>query len=258
MTDSPAYRLNHEEVIKALEEGIWFAENLDPREIVADEHDHVRALRMEGPSGPVELPARTVLVAAGTSPNVIYEKERPQTFQLDAKKRFFQGFRAEKVDGTLSLVPDPGGFFTSYNDKGRLISYYGDNHPTYAGNVVKAMASAKDGYRHVVALFDDRRRASRSGGAVQARCGLVAAGAAARQRPAGDRGTGGAADADHRRGGGEGAGRGAALQPRPVLSAAELRGAGHARQGAGRAAAPDGRPGAHRRVGGPGARACCR
>ena len=25
MTDSPAYRLNHEEVIKALEEGIWFA-----------------------------------------------------------------------------------------------------------------------------------------------------------------------------------------------------------------------------------------
>jgi hypothetical protein len=32
MVDSPAYRLNHEEVVKALEEGIWFAENLDPRE----------------------------------------------------------------------------------------------------------------------------------------------------------------------------------------------------------------------------------
>jgi len=155
MTDSPAYRLNHEEVAKALEEGIWFAENLDPREIVADEHDHVRALRLVGPSGPVELPARTVLVAAGTSPNVIYEKERPRTFELDAKKRFFQGFRAENADGGLTLVPDPGGFFTSYNEKGRLISYYGDNHPAYAGNVVKAMASAKDGYGHVVALFDD-------------------------------------------------------------------------------------------------------
>ncbi len=47
------------------------------------------------------------------------------------------------------------GFFTSYNDNGRLISYYGDNHPRYAGNVVKAMASAKDGYPHVVELFSD-------------------------------------------------------------------------------------------------------
>ena len=155
ITDSPAYRLNHEEVAKALEEGIWFAESLDPREIVADAHDHVRALRMEGPSGPVELPARTVLVAAGTSPNIIYEKERPHTFQLDSKKRFFQGFRPQRDNGTLSLLPDPGGFFTSHNDEGRLISYYGDNHPAYAGNVVKAMASAKYGYPHVVALFDD-------------------------------------------------------------------------------------------------------
>jgi NADPH-dependent glutamate synthase beta subunit-like oxidoreductase/NAD(P)H-flavin reductase len=155
MTDSPAYRLNHEEVAKALEEGIWFAENLDPREIVADEHDHVRTLRMAGPAGPVELPARTVLVAAGTSPNVIYEKERPQTFQLDAKQRFFQGFRAETASGAVTLVPDPGGFFTSYSENGRLISYYGDNHPAYAGNVVKAMASAKHGYQHVVALFPD-------------------------------------------------------------------------------------------------------
>jgi NAD(P)H-flavin reductase/NADPH-dependent glutamate synthase beta subunit-like oxidoreductase len=155
MTDSPAYRLNHEEVAKALEEGIVFAENLDPREIVADEHDHVKAIRMTGPSGPVELPARTVLVAAGTSPNVIYEKERPGTFQLDAKKRFFQGFRAEKANGSVTLVPDPNGFFTSYHEKGRLISYYGDNHPGYAGNVVKAMASAKHGYQHVASLFDE-------------------------------------------------------------------------------------------------------
>ena len=47
------------------------------------------------------------------------------------------------------------GFFTSYNNDGRFISYYGDNHPRYAGNVVKAMASAKDGYPHVARLFHD-------------------------------------------------------------------------------------------------------
>jgi NAD(P)H-flavin reductase/NADPH-dependent glutamate synthase beta subunit-like oxidoreductase len=155
MTDSPAYRLNHEEVIKALEEGIHFAEGLDPKEIVADDHDHVVAMRLDGPHGQVELPAKTVLVAAGTSPNITYEKEKPNTFQMDSKRRFFQGFRAERVNGAVTLTPDPGGFFTSHNDAGRLISYYGDNHPRYAGNVVKAMASAKHGYRHVTALFDE-------------------------------------------------------------------------------------------------------
>jgi NAD(P)H-flavin reductase/NADPH-dependent glutamate synthase beta subunit-like oxidoreductase len=155
MTDSPAYRLNHEEVIKALEEGIYFAEGLDPKEIVADDRDHVVAMRLDGPNGSIELPAKTVLVAAGTSPNITYEKEKPNTFQMDSKRRFFQGFRAERLNGAVTLTPDPAGFFTSHNDGGRLISYYGDNHPRYAGNVVKAMASAKDGYRHVRALFDD-------------------------------------------------------------------------------------------------------
>jgi NAD(P)H-flavin reductase/NADPH-dependent glutamate synthase beta subunit-like oxidoreductase len=155
MTDSPAYRLNHEEIIKALEEGINFAEGLDPKEIVADDRDHVVAMRLDGPNGSVELPARTVLVAAGTSPNVIYEKERPNSFQLDSKRRYFQGFRAERVNGAVTLTPDPNGFFTSHNDNGRLISYYGDNHPRYAGNVVKAMASAKHGYPYVTALFDE-------------------------------------------------------------------------------------------------------
>src|SRR5688572_13955681 len=153
MIDSPAYRLNHEEGVKALEEGIWFDENLDPREIIVDEHGHATALVLKGPGGSVELPARTILVAAGTSPNVTYEKEQPGTFQLDAKKRFFQGFRADRTAAGVSLEPDPGGFFTSYNNAGRLVSYYGDNHPMYAGNVVKAMASAKYGYPHVAALF---------------------------------------------------------------------------------------------------------
>src|SRR5262249_19519489 len=47
------------------------------------------------------------------------------------------------------------GFFTSYDKEGRKVSFYGDNHPWYAGSVVKAMASAKDGYPHVVSLFPE-------------------------------------------------------------------------------------------------------
>ena len=43
MVDSPAYRLNHEEVIKALEEGIVFAENLNPIEAVPDERGALSA-----------------------------------------------------------------------------------------------------------------------------------------------------------------------------------------------------------------------
>ncbi|MEZ5286801.1 MAG: FAD-dependent oxidoreductase [Vicinamibacterales bacterium] len=163
MQDSPAYRLNHEEVAKALEEGIAFAENLNPVEALADEHGHVSAMvftRTTGDGGEmVELPARTVLVAAGTAPNVTYEKEHPGTFKLDGRQRFFQGFRAVKqADGHFALEPDPGGFFTSHDTGGRFVTYYGDNHPRYNGNVVKAMASAKDGYPHVVALFADEVR----------------------------------------------------------------------------------------------------
>jgi hypothetical protein len=52
-------------------------------------------------------------------------------------------------------VPSPDGFLTSYAKDGRFVSYYGDNHPRFAGNVVKAMASARIGFRDVVALFAD-------------------------------------------------------------------------------------------------------
>ena len=54
----------------------------------------------------------------------------------------------------VTLVPASEGFFTSYSRDGRYVTYYGDNHPKYAGNVVKAMASARDGYPHVRALFE--------------------------------------------------------------------------------------------------------
>jgi NAD(P)H-flavin reductase/NADPH-dependent glutamate synthase beta subunit-like oxidoreductase len=156
MVDAPAYRLNHEEVIKALEEGIVFAENLNPIEATPDERGALRAVifRREGQEGQVTLPARTLLVAAGTTPNITYEKEAPGSFELDAKKKFFQPHAVSvDGDGRLHAKPDADGFFTSYEYGGRFVSYYGDNHPRYAGNVVKAMASAKDGYPHVVKLF---------------------------------------------------------------------------------------------------------
>ena len=156
LQDAPAYRLNHEEVAKALEEGIAVTENMNPVEAVPDEHGHVKAMvftRADGSS--IELPARTVLVAAGTVPNVTYEKEHPGSFSLDDKQKFFKGFKAVKNGSRYELQSDPNGFFTSHDTGGKFVSYYGDNHPRYNGNVVKAMASAKHGYPHVVGLFAD-------------------------------------------------------------------------------------------------------
>ena len=160
LADSPAYRLNHEEVQKALEEGIQFVENVTPLEAVPDAYGHVSALRCRRKNGEeVTLPARSVMVAAGTSPNVIYERELPGTFELDDAKRFFKSHRLAWDGSTPRLEPvatsgEAGGFFTSYQAKDRrFVSYYGDNHPRYAGNVVKAMASAKHGYPHVAQIF---------------------------------------------------------------------------------------------------------
>ena len=156
MVDSPAYRLNHEEVIKALEEGVSFIENLNPEEAVVDEHNHVRAMKFSASGRTIELPARAVLVAAGTTPNITYEKEHPGSFRMDGKKKFFAPHRTlPQPDGSFTLqeAASGEGFFTSYSRDGRFITYYGDNHPLYAGNVVKAMASARDGYPKVTALF---------------------------------------------------------------------------------------------------------
>jgi len=169
LQDSPAYRLNHEEVQKALEEGIDIVECMNPNEAVPDEFNAVKALiferleyiaetgKFENTGEMHEFPARTVCVAAGTSPNVIYEKEKPGTFKMDEWRQFFQPFKVERNgDGKLHVVETPkgeAGFFTSYEHDGKFISYYGDNHPAYAGNVVKAMASAKHGYPKVVEIF---------------------------------------------------------------------------------------------------------
>ena len=109
------------------------------------------------------MPLRSLYVAAGTSPNTIYEQEHPGTFKMDGK--FFQRYEPRWIDREIELQPmhdtrwpkiGRPAPLTSYAKDGKYISIYGDNHPVYAGNVVKAMASAKDGYPWVVKLHKPR------------------------------------------------------------------------------------------------------
>ena len=172
MPDSPAYRQNHEEIAEALDEGIELAEGMSPVEAHMDKFEHLNAVtfdKLEQEDGKwvntgkqLKVPLKSLFIAAGTSPNTIYQDEFPDTFEMDWK--FYQRYEPEWVKNDPDLIavddetspkigkPAP---FTSYHRSGRYITFYGDNHPVYAGNVVKAMASAKDGYPYVVKLFEE-------------------------------------------------------------------------------------------------------
>jgi len=147
MIDSPSYTLNHEEVAKALEEGIRFAERLTPEAVEVDQFGHAAALRVKNAAGEsLRMPAKAILVAAGTQPNTVLGREDPHNVFLDGK--WFRAVDEEGNPVTPERVAKPSAarVLMSLRPDGRAISFFGDLHPSYAGNVVKAMASAKQGY----------------------------------------------------------------------------------------------------------------
>jgi len=162
LVDAPSYTLNHEEVAKAMEEGIRFAELLTPVEVEVDLFGQAAALRLtrhsaaevsghrpepdQGPGEEVILPARTILVAAGTQPNTVLGREDPANITLDG--RHFQALDEEGNPVTPERVAKPGEVrvLTSLRPDGRAVSFFGDLHPSFSGNVVKAMGGATLGY----------------------------------------------------------------------------------------------------------------
>ncbi len=157
LIDSPSYTLNHEEVEKALEEGIFFAEDLTPERIEIDQWGHVQSVHFLAQAldslgswkkiGVTKLSARAVLVAAGTQPNTVLAREDEKNFKLDGRY-----FAACDEDGSPvnpiygNPKPETPLVLLSRCEDGRFISFFGDLHPSYSGNVVKAMSSAKQGY----------------------------------------------------------------------------------------------------------------
>ncbi len=157
LIDSPSYTLNHEEVHKALEEGIRFAEGLTPLAIETDGTGCASALKVSvqqwgedgkwTETGQATLPARTILIAAGTQPNTVLAREDAGRYKLDG--RYFQACdEAGNPVAPEKAISKPGAarVLLSRLADGRFMSYFGDVHPSYFGNVVKAIGSAKQGY----------------------------------------------------------------------------------------------------------------
>jgi NADPH-dependent glutamate synthase beta subunit-like oxidoreductase/NAD(P)H-flavin reductase len=155
LIDSPSYTLNHEEVQKALEEGIRFAEELTPEEIEIDAAGVAKAVRFrKGQDVSVILPARAVLVAAGTRPNTVLAREDALHYAIDGKYFRLLDEAGERVEPEWIAKPEQVRVLHALREDGRALSFFGDLHPSFAGNVVKAMASAKQGWPVVQAMLD--------------------------------------------------------------------------------------------------------
>jgi len=170
LNESPAYTRNHEEIIKALEEGIYYAEGLDPKEARTDRHGQVEALvcrqlirnadrKWEDTGEDVSIPARSILIATGARPNVAYEFEHRGHFTKE--HGHYQTFH--DAGGELAAVPvaahckvDDFGPFTSYDLIDRRVSFLGDTHPVFHGSVVKAIASGMRTYPKILAALGER------------------------------------------------------------------------------------------------------
>lgn len=119
LQDSPAYKINHEELSRAFEEGIKFVENAIPQEIIDDGFGHCKEIRFKIDGKDTIVPAKAVIIATGTKPNTMVATEDSRLIQSSK------------------------------------VSYFGDADQKYNGSVVKAMASAKDGYKRILHKIKD-------------------------------------------------------------------------------------------------------
>ncbi|MCP4475039.1 MAG: FAD-dependent oxidoreductase [Gammaproteobacteria bacterium] len=169
MQESPAYVTNHEELAKALKEGVFYLEGLQPEKALLDDDGYIEKIvcrrRIKDEDGiwhdsddSCMLPVRSLLVATGARLNIAYEFEHEGTFKRDGLQ--YQPY--EWRQGELHAVAEAEhvkaadfGPFTSYHHDGRYVSFIGDSHPLFHGSVVKAIASAARTWPKITQLFDE-------------------------------------------------------------------------------------------------------
>ncbi|WFW29733.1 MAG: FAD-dependent oxidoreductase [Wolbachia endosymbiont of Menacanthus eurysternus] len=157
LKNSPSYRLNSKEVQNALSEGIYFIENLEPIEILTDKYNHAESIKLiNTKSGKTKLiKARSIIIATGTEPNTTIATEDKKHFKL--KNGYFVQLNTsgEEIDPIFSPKMQNKDRILVYKQGNKTISFFGDLHPSYSGNVVKAITSAKIGYPIISKLLNE-------------------------------------------------------------------------------------------------------
>ena len=171
LIDSPAYTLNHEEVELALQEGITFAECLSPAAVKVNQFGAAKALTVKkqirnedghwSDGEEVTMHARAIFIAAGTAPNTVLAREGLETdrshYKLDGKYFAAVDEAGQPVKPEVAISkPAAARVLMARAADGRFVSYFGDLHPSYFGNVVKALGSAKQGYPVVTKVLQQK------------------------------------------------------------------------------------------------------
>ncbi|MDX2049671.1 MAG: FAD-dependent oxidoreductase [Rickettsiaceae bacterium] len=107
---SSAYRNNHEELDKSMNSGFRILENTKVTRIIKDEYGNIAEIEIDKGDKTERRKCRSLLIATGTIPSVLEETYK------------------KKSD----------------------ISFFGDMDPKFEGSVVKAIASAKLGYKKIL------------------------------------------------------------------------------------------------------------
>ncbi len=117
ITESPAYKINPEEIEYALSIGIKFKDHFFPKHIFKDKFGYLSSILFNNNE---KLSAKTILIAIGTNHNEFTDIN-------------------DQIDFNYNN--------SIFKNKKCTISYFGDCNPKYRGSVVKAIASAKEGYK---------------------------------------------------------------------------------------------------------------
>ena len=155
-----------------MEEGISIAECLSPITALVDKYGHVSHLTLNKQrltrdgtwltlDNVEKLPAKAILIAAGTQPNTVLAREDENRFELDG--RYFQAYdlNGNPVIPERIKKPEEVHVMAHFEEDGRAVSFFGDLHPSFTGNVVSAMASALQGYPSISNMLSTKSPANK-------------------------------------------------------------------------------------------------
>ena len=150
---APSYKLNSYEINNALAEGIYFIENLKPYEMITDQYNHISNIKFTDQyNNKKTLNAKTIIIAVGTKPNLTSIKENQQFCGLD--QDFTHTFDLQGISTKTTTSPKFTKKDSIFISPDKKISIFGDLHLPYRGSVVKAMASAKNGYPTITKVLN--------------------------------------------------------------------------------------------------------